>query len=165
MSIKVKQLSVSVILAIVGFILLPVIGVSIESNITLSLGILIGGFVSSFISPSTATSEVNSDKPTKAYKGPTKTLYVGNLPYRANEASVRELFGQFGDVISVRLMRDRNTGKRKGFGFVEIAEKDAEKAISSLNDAEFQSRSLKVREAKERPAPADNASAPEALAE
>ena len=80
-----------------------------------------------------------------------QTLYVGNLPYRANEAAVRELFSEYGQVQSVRLMKDKHTGKRRGFGFVEISSPDADKAITELNDSEFQQRTLKVREAKERP--------------
>ncbi len=80
-----------------------------------------------------------------------KTLYVGNLPYRANETVVRELFSSYGSVHSVRLMKDKHTGKRRGFGFVEMAADDLERAISALNDTEFQQRTLKVREAKERP--------------
>lgn len=79
------------------------------------------------------------------------TLYVGNLPYRANEAAVRELFAAHGRVQSVRLMKDKHTGKRRGFGFVEMSTSDAEKTINVLNDSEFQQRTLKVREAKERP--------------
>lgn len=80
-----------------------------------------------------------------------KTLYVGNLPYRANEASVRELFSTVGQVHSVRLMKDKHTGKRRGFGFVEMSANDTDKAVEALNDKEFQQRTLKVREAKERP--------------
>lgn len=85
--------------------------------------------------------------------GEVKTLYVGNLPYRANESAVRSLFSDYGLVHSVRLMKDKQTGKRRGFGFVEIAAADAASAIDSLNDTEFQQRTLKVREAKERPEP------------
>ena len=85
-----------------------------------------------------------------------KTLYVGNLPYRANEAAVRTLFSSHGIVHSVRLMKDKHTGKRRGFGFVEMAASDSEAAISALNDSEFQQRTLKVREAKERPEKTDN---------
>jgi len=85
-----------------------------------------------------------------------KTLYVGNLPYRANEAAVRHLFAEHGYVHSVRLMKDKNTGKRRGFGFVEISAKDSDKAIKALNDTEFQQRTLKVREAKERPEKSDD---------
>ena len=79
-----------------------------------------------------------------------RTLYVGNLPYRANEAAVRELFSEHGHVYSVRLMKDRQTGKRRGFGFVEMAANDAEMAIGALNESEFQERTLKVREAKDK---------------
>lgn len=84
-----------------------------------------------------------------------KTLYVGNLPYRANESAVRELFSSHGTVHSVRLMKDKHTGKRRGFGFVEIAASDSDAAVSALNDSEFQQRTLKVREAKERPERSD----------
>lgn len=80
-----------------------------------------------------------------------KTLYVGNLPYRANEAAIRELFSEYCQVKSVRLMKDKHTGKRRGFGFVEISAADLDKTISALNDSEFQQRTLKVREAKDRP--------------
>ncbi|MCW8996245.1 MAG: RNA-binding protein, partial [Psychromonas sp.] len=81
----------------------------------------------------------------------TTTLYVGNLPYRANEMAIRTLFSEHGKVLSVRLMKDKHTGKRRGFGFVEMPEKDAQNAIKALNEQEFQERSLKVREANERP--------------
>lgn len=84
-----------------------------------------------------------------------KTLYVGNLPYRANEAAVRELFANYGNVESVRLMKDKHTGKRRGFGFVEMPATDLAKAIAGLNDTEFQQRTLKVREAKDRPVHAE----------
>ena len=85
-----------------------------------------------------------------------KTLYVGNLPYRANEGAVRALFSEHGRVHSVRLMKDKHTGKRRGFGFVEMAAADADNAVNKLNDAEFQQRTLKVREAKERPEKQDD---------
>lgn len=80
--------------------------------------------------------------------GPTLTLYVGNLPYRVHEGEVKELFSQYGVVNSVRLVRDRKTGRRKGFGFVEMSEKGAHKAMEYLNDHLFQERTIKVREAK-----------------
>ena len=104
-------------------------------------------FAVAFITPLIGTSTTTEDDASANVK----TLYVGNLPYRANEAAVRALFSEFGQVQSVRLMKDKHTGKRRGFGFVEISENDAEHAISSLNDTEFQQRTLKVREAKERP--------------
>jgi len=109
-------------------------------------------FISAFIAPlvSSTTSSQASNSSDSA-SDDVKTLYVGNLPYRANEAAVRELFSDYGTVESVRLMKDKHTGKRRGFGFVEMSSTDLEKAISALNDSEFQQRTLKVREAKERP--------------
>lgn len=107
-------------------------------------------FVASFIAPLLGAG-VSAEQTTQSNEiDNLKTLYVGNLPYRANEASVRELFSLHAEVQSVRLMKDKHTGKRRGFGFVEVAEKDADKVVEALNDSEFQQRTLKVREAKER---------------
>ncbi len=78
-----------------------------------------------------------------------KTLYVGNLPYRANESDVKNLFAEHGDVFAVRLMKDKRTGKRRGFGFVVMNSQDAEHAIDQLNNQEYGQRTLKVREANE----------------
>ncbi|MFQ3206501.1 MAG: hypothetical protein ACI9IT_000639 [Glaciecola sp.] len=78
------------------------------------------------------------------------TLYVGNLPYRANEQIVKEHFETFGYVRSVRLMKDKRTGKRKGFGFVEVSAQEADSMIEKLNDSEFQERTIKVRPAKDK---------------
>lgn len=106
-------------------------------------------FVAAFVSPLFGSDKTST--PSEGASAEIKTLYVGNLPYRANESVVRSLFAEYGQVHSVRLMKDKHTGKRRGFGFVEISESDAEKVISALNDTEFQQRTLKVREAKERP--------------
>ncbi|MDF2155970.1 RNA-binding protein [Vibrio sp. CAU 1672] len=75
----------------------------------------------------------------------TKTLYVGNLPYKANESHVRDLFAEHGQVFAVRLMKDKRTGKRRGFGFVVMAADDASSAITNLNEKEYMDRTLKVR--------------------
>lgn len=87
---------------------------------------------------------------TDIYNGIAKTLYVGNLPYRANEAAIRKLFAAHGMVLSVRLVKDKETGKRRGYGFVEMPEKDAMQAIAALNESEYLQRTLKVREANEK---------------
>lgn len=104
-------------------------------------------------SPASVAPAVNKAADSKSnadYQGETTTLYVGNLPYRANEDAVKTLFQEAGIVVNVRLMKDRQTGRRRGFGFVEVASKDAERIIARFNDAEFDGRTLKVREAKER---------------
>ena len=80
-----------------------------------------------------------------------KKIYVGNLPFTATEDEVRDLFGQHGDVHSVALINDRDTGRPRGFGFVEMDDANADKAISALNGTNMGGRDLNVNEARERP--------------
>lgn len=77
-------------------------------------------------------------------------IYVGNLNFRTTEESLSQLFGQYGTVHSVKLISDRQTGRRKGFGFVEMDNAEGEVAIRELNDKEFDGRNMKVNEARER---------------
>ncbi len=76
-------------------------------------------------------------------------LYVGNLPYETNEDDLQALFGEIGAVETVTVMRDRETGRARGFGFVEMAsDEDAQRAIAQLNEKPFGGRSLTVNEAR-----------------
>ena len=79
-----------------------------------------------------------------------KKLYVGNLPFDATEQAVREAFGEFGTVHEVTLITDRETGRPRGFGFVEIDAAAANEAIEKLNDKDFGGRNLIVNEAREK---------------
>lgn len=79
-----------------------------------------------------------------------KKIYVGNLPFSATEDEVRERFAEFGEVQAVNLISDRYTGQPRGFGFVEMEEEGADKAIASLNNTDFGGRTLKVSVARER---------------
>lgn len=79
-----------------------------------------------------------------------KSIYVGNLPYSTTNEQMVELFGQFGAVSSVKLINDRETGRAKGFGFVEMEDEEALKAISALDGTEFIGRKLRVNEANPR---------------
>ena len=79
-----------------------------------------------------------------------KKIYVGNLPYSATEDEVRELFGAHGAVESVNLITDRETGRPRGFGFVEMDEAAADAAIQAINGTEMGGRSLNVNEARPR---------------
>jgi RNA recognition motif-containing protein len=82
-----------------------------------------------------------------------RKLYVGNLPYEADEAALQDLFSQAGTVETVQVMRDRETGRARGFAFVEMAtESDAQNAINQLNEKPFGGRTLAVNEARP-PAP------------
>jgi len=76
-------------------------------------------------------------------------LYIGNLPFSATDDSLREMFGQAGRVESARIIRDQDTGRSKGFGFVEMStEQEASDAIKKFNGAELDGRSLTVNEAR-----------------
>jgi cold-inducible RNA-binding protein len=78
-----------------------------------------------------------------------KKLYCGNLAYETTEASLSELFGAIGEVVSVNLITDRLTGRSKGFAFVEMAENDAaQRAISELNGKDMDGRAISVAEAR-----------------
>lgn len=138
------------VLAYLGFYFLP--DFNFAQEIFVVLGILLAGIMVPVLVDvkSSATVSTASSAPAADFNGDTTTLYVGNLPYRANEDAVKELFQRFGVVVNVRLMKDRQTGRRRGFGFVEVAAKDSNKMIQKLNDFNFQERTLKVREAKER---------------
>ncbi|UCE03686.1 MAG: RNA-binding protein [Candidatus Latescibacterota bacterium] len=78
-----------------------------------------------------------------------KKIYVGNLPFSSTESEIRELFAQYGTVSSVSLITDRDTGRPRGFGFVEM-EDGGDEAIKSLDNYQLDGRNLKVNEARPR---------------
>ncbi|MFH1844784.1 MAG: RNA-binding protein [bacterium] len=80
-----------------------------------------------------------------------KKIYVGNLPFSATEDELTQLFGQHGEVQSVALIMDRETGRPRGFGFIEMEDSAATAAISALDGYELGGRSLRVNEARDRP--------------
>lgn len=81
-----------------------------------------------------------------------KKIYVGNLSYNTNESGLNDLFQQFGQVVSVKVVTDRDSGRSKGFAFVEMGtEGEAQAAISNLNGQEFDGRQLKVNESIDKP--------------
>lgn len=80
-------------------------------------------------------------------------LYVGNLPFTATEDSIRALFAPHGTVEKLSLITDRDTGRPRGFGFIEMSSSDAARAVQALNGQDFGGRALKVNEAQERDRP------------
>ena len=148
-----KSLFIVLAIAIIGYFAANALLADSSLNLgaTFSIGTLIGGFIATVLSASNVTPQSDN------VEVKTKTLYVGNLPYKANESVVRELFSEQGRVFNVRLLKDKNTGKRRGFGFVEMAEADADRAIAALNEKEFQQRTLKVRAAKQKPETSEEA--------
>jgi RNA recognition motif-containing protein len=78
-------------------------------------------------------------------------IYVGNLPFTATEDQVRALFAAHGTVESVALPNDRETGRPRGFGFVEMSQADAARAIQAVNGQDLGGRALRVNEAQDKP--------------
>ena len=78
-------------------------------------------------------------------------LYVGNLPFSVSEDSLRAAFAPYGTVESLSLISDRDTGRPRGFGFVEMSNADAARAMQALDGADFEGRALKVNEAQDKP--------------
>ena len=79
-----------------------------------------------------------------------KNIYVGNLSYNSTEDTLRSAFEQYGSVLSARVITDRETGRSRGFGFVEMEDDAAEQAIAGMNGADLDGRQLKVNEARPR---------------
>lgn len=79
-----------------------------------------------------------------------KTLYVGNLPFDVTEEQIQELFAQHGDVQAVRMINDRDTGRYRGFSFVEMEASGATVAMAALDGFQFGGRTLRVNEAQQR---------------
>jgi cold-inducible RNA-binding protein len=109
-------------------------------------------------SPKTATSEICAtfagprgrfNPPTLRVSEVTK-LYVGNLPFTASEEALRALFAAHGTVETLTLIADRDTGQPRGFGFVEMNNADASRAMQALNGTDFGGRSLKINEAQDK---------------
>ena len=78
-------------------------------------------------------------------------LYVGNLPFTVTEDAVRNLFAPHGTVEKVSLISDRDTGRPRGFGFVEMSNADASRAMQALNGKDMDGRALKINEAQDKP--------------
>ncbi len=76
-------------------------------------------------------------------------IYVGNISYQTTEEDLKEHFEKAGEVINVKIITDRDTGRNRGFGFIEMTEEGVSQAIEELNDKEFMGRNLKVSVAKD----------------
>ncbi|MCL5967075.1 MAG: RNA-binding protein [Firmicutes bacterium] len=79
-----------------------------------------------------------------------RTLYVGNLPWSTTEDDLMQAFSQHAQVVSARIITDRETGRSRGFGFVEVSDEDAEKAVEALNGTNLGGRDIIVNEARPR---------------
>ncbi|NDV92586.1 RNA-binding protein [Alteromonas sp. 345S023] len=143
---------ISAVFAIAGYLLFSSANLNTHVPLTVSASLLLGGILTPWLASllNTSSAKVSSTNSDNVANAITATLYVGNLPYRANEAAVKDYFASFTEVQSVRLMKDRKTGKRKGYGFIEVMTDDIDAVIAKTNDSLFQERTLKVRPAKDK---------------
>lgn len=135
-----KSLIGTIVVIVIGFVLMSTVfsgkmDTSSAWYTGLILGALLGGLFSGIGEGS--SSDANS---------PPKSIFVGNLNFKATDRDLRELFAAHGNVQSVRIMMDRATRRPRGFAFVEMPEKDADKAIRRLDGTEFMGRKLRVNE-------------------
>ena len=86
----------------------------------------------------------------------TVSLYVGNLPFSSDQTTLENLFSPYGEVLSARVMSDRDTGRSRGFGFVEIDSSNAQAAVEALDGTELDGRKLRINEAEKRPERSNN---------
>jgi hypothetical protein len=138
----IKTVIIALLLAILGYVLYPFFDLeNLSMQRLFSYALLAGALIGSLITA------VGIKRPSESR---TETIFVGNLAFKMPPNALRELFEQYGQVHSVRLMTDRVTRKPRGFGFVEMNRKEARAAIRALDGTEFFGRQLKVNIAKER---------------
>ena len=142
----VKSVVLAVLLAVVGYFLFPSLGLG-ETEITklftltLAAGVFLGGTLTAIQFGGGASSVDSGEK---------KTVFVGNLAFKASPDTLNELLAKYGTVHSVRIMKDRATRRPRGFAFVEMESNGAAKAIKALDGQEFLGRELRVNEGAER---------------
>jgi hypothetical protein len=144
----ISGLVIVLILAAIIFFAQSTLGLAqLNTYAALVIGLLLGHLLGSVIDrPAVALStsdatDTGSD---------TKTLYVGNIAFSARRHELEKLFSRYGNVQSIRIVTDRETRRPRGYGFVEMAQRDAHKAIGALDGFEFKGRNLRVNEANER---------------
>ena len=119
--------------------------------ITLITGLLIGHTIAVFSQPASNKQKTKAaTKTANNASGETLSLYVGNLAYRAQRDELQDLFANYGNVNSVRIMIDRATRRPRGYAFVEMDSNAAHEAIKHLDNTEFYGRTLRVSEAKQK---------------
>ncbi len=150
-------LIISILLAAIAYFTMPASALAGMSHpAAFALGLLVGGLVVGLATvalggASTPASTLPAAAaPAITPAGGTKTVFIGNLAFKASPAQLRELFARFGEVHSVRIMTDRATRRPRGFGFVEMDAAGADRAIAELDGAEFLGRKLRVNEGNER---------------
>ncbi len=140
----IKAALIAVLLGSLGFFISLALPGGFDGTLAMTIGTFTGALVGAWLAGigETRAAENGSGEP--------YSVFVGNLNFKAKPEELRELFAHYGRVHSVRIMTDRATRRPRGFGFVEMDEKGARKAIPALDGQEFLGRKLRVNEGKER---------------
>ncbi len=138
-----KYLAIGIVAGLMGYYVLPyVMPESAKAGSIFATGIVLGVLIGAFFSMCKGAFS-------GVFAGSATTLFVGNLSFKTTEEDLGELFGHYGKVKAVRLMREKQGGRSRGFGFVEMkSHAEAIEAIDLLNNTEFMGRSIRVNEAK-----------------
>jgi hypothetical protein len=153
-----SSLLLAILLASLAYWIMQSQGLDTNSLLVITVGLVIGHLIGVCAIPS-AGKKKDDAQPSKERRqtrnrsvpsGDTVSLYVGNLAYSAQRNALHELFAQYGQVSSVRIMTDRATRRPRGYAFVEIDSNAAQDAIEQLDNTEFCGRTLRVSEAKQR---------------
>jgi hypothetical protein len=141
----IKSIVIAVLLAVIGYFLFPMLGNGVDPRklftLTLAAGALLGGLLPAVKFAAGAATADSGEK---------KTIFVGNLAFKASPDELNALFAKYGTVHSVRIMKDRATRRPRGFAFVEMEGRGAAKAIKGLDGVEYMGRNLRVNEGAER---------------
>ena len=133
LSCFVKLFVAAIAASLVGFFAASVIGTGgLPAASLFATGITIGTIFGGLLVALYPASECGSKDASKDASGNTSSIYVGNLPFNAGESDVKNLFAPYGEVIEVRLVKDRRSHRPKGYGFVEMSNSDAKSAIKHL---------------------------------
>lgn len=149
-----KKIVVSAILAVVGYVIVYLVGLGLSANgaVAMALGLFLGAMFGPQLFSlggsigSTNTTKRAAPKAVEIDVGDNEILsiFVGNLAFKVRGRQLAELFEPFGPIESIRIVKDRNTGRGKGFGFVDMKGSAAKRAIAELDGSEFCGRTLKV---------------------
>ena len=140
-----KAIIITLVVTVVALILFPLFGLAEENQTVFLTAIGSGALIGAVLSATRF-----SGAATEAGEEELKSIFVGNLAFKASQDELRELFSPYGKVHSVRIMSDRVTRRPRGFGFVEMSPREANKAIKSLDGTDFLGRKLRVNEGNER---------------
>jgi len=147
----IKLIAVSVVVSLVGYVLGNMFGFTgVPAGSVLATGLFIGSVFGGLLVALVPKGEVKSDSATAASGGESSNIYVGNLPFNAGEDDVKNIFSPYGEVLDIRLVKDRRSKRFKGYGFVEMSTSGAKAAVENLDGTDYAGRTLRINEAKKK---------------